>query len=213
MQTVRPCAVVTTITASHTTMQCWAFHYRQLAKTSTEIRISDLLRLQVQAPYHHWTHTMRTPCVISHHPYLGFHTLRHLRQGIQTLHIATFPPQARPRRIPVDSLPLQPKIRSTLQTVHSVLGKFPVLPVPTPMMPPAKLYRQYESRLHLLPIPLSRRSIHNLGANFQLTRLPTHHQTHTRQHMAVDCRQHTGSPSIPRYLLKSTPTYLPSLLI
>jgi hypothetical protein len=104
-------------------MQCWVFHCRRLAKTSTEIHISDLLRLQVQVSYRHWTPTTRTPCAISHHPYLDFHTLRHLRQGIPTLHIATFPPLARPRRIPVDSLPLPLKTRSTLQTVHSALGR------------------------------------------------------------------------------------------
>jgi hypothetical protein len=104
-------------------MRFWASHYRQLAKTSTEIRILDLPRLQVQLFYHHWTHTMRTLRAILHHLYLASLTPRHLRQGIPTLHTATFPRLVRLRRTRVDTLPLLPRIRSTLQTVQSVLGR------------------------------------------------------------------------------------------
>lgn len=104
-------------------MRCWAFHYHQLAKTSTEIRILDLPRLQVQVSYHHWTPIMRTPCAILRRPYRDSLTPRPRRRGTPSRRIVTFLRPARPRRIPVAWLLPPLKTRSTLQTVHSVLGR------------------------------------------------------------------------------------------
>ena len=169
-------------------MRCWESHCRQLAKPSTEIRTSDLLRLLVF--FHRWTPTMRTPCATSHHQYLGSPTLQHLRQGIRTLRIAMSLRLARPPRIRVDSSPLPLKIQSTLLAVHFVRGRSSTLRVPTPRTPLVKHYHRSASRPHLLPTPLSRGSSHNRGARYQS---PAHFQTHTPQQLVTDCRRHIES--------------------